>query len=149
MTPITGGCQCGAVRYELRAIPKSTICHCRMCQKAVGNFFAALAMVNKADLTWVSGEPSFYASSNVAKRGFCAACGTPLTFGFNERDTIEVTTGSLDDPAAFPMTEHFGIESRLPWVTIGEGLPQHRTDESANSPVNALGFVSHQGHHND
>jgi hypothetical protein len=105
--------------------------------------------VNKADLTWTSGEPSFYASSNVARRGFCAACGTPLTFGFNERDTIEVTTGSLDDPASFPMTEHFGVESRLPWVTIGEGLPQHRTDESANSPVNAPGFVSNQDHRKD
>lgn len=144
MTKITGGCQCGAVRYELHTTPKSTICHCRMCQKAVGNVFAALAMVKKSDLTWISGEPSFYASSNLAQRGFCAACGTPLTFAFNERDTIEVTTGSLDTPAAFQMTEHFGIESRLPWVTIGEGLPQHRTDENANSPVNAPGFVSNQ-----
>ena len=145
MTKITGGCQCGAVRYELHATPKSTVCHCRMCQKAVGNVFAALAMVKKSDLTWLSGEPNFYASSNVAQRGFCPACGTPLTFAFNDRDTIEVTTGSLDTPAAFPMTEHFGIESRLPWVTIGEGLPGHRTDENASSPVNAPGFVSHQG----
>jgi hypothetical protein len=115
-----------------------------MCQKAVGNVFAALAMVKKTELTWVFGEPAFYASSNVATRGFCAACGTPLTFAFNERDTIEVTTGSLDEPAAFPMTEHFGIESRLPWVTLGAGLPEHRTDESANSPANSSGFVSNQ-----
>jgi hypothetical protein len=144
VTRMTGGCQCGAVRYELGAAPKSTVCHCRMCQKAVGNVFAALAMVKKTELTWMSGEPSFYASSNVATRGFCAACGTPLTFAFNDRDTIEVTTGSLDEPAAFPMTEHFGVESRLSWVTLGEGLPEHRTDESPNSPANASGFVSNQ-----
>ncbi len=56
---ITGGCQCGAVRYQLRAPPKSTFCHCRMCQKATGGVFAALSMVKKADLAWTKGEPSY------------------------------------------------------------------------------------------
>ena len=142
---ITGGCQCGAVRYELAAEPRSTVCHCRMCQRAVGNVFAALAMVQKRDLTWTKGEPAYFASSNVATRGFCAACGTPLTFAFNDRDRMEVTTGSLDDPSAFPMTEHFGVESRVSWVHLNPGLPESHTQDSADSPVNAPGFTTNQG----
>ena len=92
----TGGCQCGAVRYELSAQPETEFCHCRMCQRAVGGVFAALSGVKKSQFRWTKGEPSFFASSTLSKRGFCAACGTPLTFAYDEKDTIEVTTGSLD-----------------------------------------------------
>ena len=145
MTEITGGCQCGKVRYTLSEPPRSTVCHCRMCQKAVGNVFAALAMIPKAAVTWTRGQPTLYASSNVAKRGFCRDCGTPLTFAFDDRDRMEVTTGSLDEPDAFPMTEHFGVESRVGWVSLNPGLPERRTEDSADSPVNAPGFRPQQG----
>ena len=97
------------------------------------------------ELTWTKGEPAFYASSNIAHRGFCRDCGTPLTFADDDRDQIEVTTGSLDDPSAFPMTEHFGIESRVAWVSLNPGLPESRTEDNADYPANAPGFVSHQG----
>jgi hypothetical protein len=107
--------------------------------------FAALSMVKKADLEWTKGEPAYYASSNVAKRGFCPACGTPLTFGYDDKDRIEVTTGSLDDPYTVGLVEHFGVESKMPWLKLCDGLPEHRTGDSADSPVNAPGFVSNQG----
>ncbi len=141
---LTGGCQCGAVRYELKAAPKSTFCHCRMCQKATGGVFAALCMVNKADLSWTRGEPSYYASSTVAARGFCAACGTPLTFAYTDTDRMEVTTGSLDDPWSVGLVEHFGVESRMPWLKLADGLPEHRTGDNPDSPVNGPGFASKQ-----
>ena len=140
---ITGGCQCGAVRYVLSETPRSTVCHCRMCQRAVGNLFAALAQVRTEALTWTLGEPALFASSNFARRGYCRDCGTPLTFGDNRGEKIEVTTGSLDDPGAFPMTEHFGVESRIGWVHLNEGLPESTTDSSP-SPANAPGFSSNQ-----
>lgn len=143
--PITGGCQCGKVRYELAAVPVTEFCHCRMCQKASGNVFAALSMIKKAEFTVTQGEVALYESSNVAKRGFCRDCGTPLTFAFNDRDRMEVTTGSLDHPEDFPIAEHFGVESRLPWLKLCDGLPEHRTDEQTESPVNQPGFASHQG----
>ena len=145
MMEITGGCQCGAVRYALARVPDTEFCHCRMCQRAVGNVFAALSMVSKDELRWTRGEPAFYASSSAAKRGFCRDCGTPLTFAYDERPRIEVTTGSLDDPEIAPVREHFGIESRLSWLQVNEGLPEHRTGEGADSPVNEGGFRSHQG----
>ena len=77
----TGGCQCGAVRYRLDAEPVgSNVCHCRMCQKAGGGPFMAFAGVKLAELVWTRGAPKVFASSDIAKRGFCADCGTPLTY---------------------------------------------------------------------
>jgi hypothetical protein len=141
----TGGCQCGAVRYRLETAPKSTFCHCRMCQRATGGVFAALSMVKKSELSWTRGAPATYASSNVAERGFCASCGTPLTFAYADKDTIEVTTGSLDDPEAAPVSEHFGVESRLSWLQLCDGLPEHRTGEASDSPSRRPDFRSNQG----
>ena len=144
VTPeFTGGCQCGAVRYALSATPRSTVCHCRMCQRAVGNLFAALAQVRTSEIAWTRGEPTYFASSNLARRGYCRDCGTPLTFGDMAGDKIEVTTGSLDDPGAFPMTEHFGVESRIGWVHLNPGLPESTTDSSP-SPANDPAFRSNQ-----
>lgn len=145
MTEITGGCQCGAVRYALSAEPETEFCHCRMCQRAVGNVFAALSQVKKADFAWTRGEPAHYASSTVSKRGFCPTCGTPLTFAYNDRDTLEVTTGSLDRPQDAPLKHHFGVESRIPWLQLADGLPEHRTGESPTSAVQDPGFRSLQG----
>src|ERR1700741_3674507 len=72
-SPITGGCQCSAVCYAMHvpAVEKPHVCHCRMCQRATGGVFAALAGCPKAKLEWTRGKPAFYASSNLAKRGFC------------------------------------------------------------------------------
>ncbi|HEY4041558.1 MAG TPA: GFA family protein [Rhodopila sp.] len=115
---MTGGCQCGAVRYALFETPESTICHCRMCQKAVGGPFAALCKVPNPSFAWTRGEPASFASSSVAERHFCQRCGTPLTFRYLEGDSIEVTTGSLDEASRVPPTANFGSESRLPWIDL-------------------------------
>src|ERR1700712_5518182 len=105
---MTGGCQCGAIRYALYEIPESTLCHCRMCQKAVGGPFAALSKVKRGSFAWTRGQPASFQSSSTAQRHFCTACGTPLTFQSLGGDAIEVTTGSLDAPAAAPPTKNFG-----------------------------------------
>jgi len=143
--PITGGCQCGAVRYELSEAPKAEFCHCRMCQRATGGIFGALANLPKASLTWTKGSPSFFESSTVAKRGFCSHCGTPLTFGYNDTPGIDVTIGSLDDPeVAGPNRMHFAIESRVSWAPVCDGAPQQRLEEFTDSPVHKPGFQSFQ-----
>ena len=132
---MTGGCQCGAVRYALFAAPESTVCHCRMCQKAVGGPFAALSKVQMAHFAWTRGEPGSFQSSSAAERHFCAACGTPLTFHFLDGNEIEVTTGSLDHPEAMPPVKNFGVESRLPWIGLlppGQ-LPETPTAESGSA----------------
>jgi hypothetical protein len=127
---LTGGCQCGAVRYRADAKPRHVhYCHCRMCQRAVGNVAATLVPVPKASVHW-DGEPSRYRSSSVATRGFCSRCGTPLSFAYDASETICLTLGSLDDPAAVPPELHWGVESRVPWFDTADELPRKPTDES-------------------
>ena len=75
-----GGCQCGAVRFEVTGpLGQASICHCRMCQKAFGSPFALLVTVH--DLEWTRGEPKRFRSSNKVERGFCAECGTRIIAG--------------------------------------------------------------------
>ena len=99
---ITGGCQCGAVRYSVASLGRSSVCHCRMCQRAFGNFYAALVVVE--DINWTKGKRALFQSSNRSMRGFCAVCGTPLTLENIEDDLFEIATGTLDNPELAPPT---------------------------------------------
>ncbi|MBI3171522.1 MAG: GFA family protein [Hydrocarboniphaga effusa] len=146
-TPLTGGCQCGAVRYELAMQPVGAhFCHCRMCQRAVGNVFAALAPVLKDKLWWSRKSPEFFKSSTAAQRGFCPKCGTPLTFAYNTSKWICVTIGSLDDPTRVPPTVHYGIESQVHWLHLHDELPREETgvnDDLKNMTVFQFQGQSH------
>jgi len=126
----TGGCQCGAVRYQLLTPPEhACLCHCRMCQRASGQPFMAFASVRREDLRWTRGSPSTFVSSNVAERNFCSACGTPLTYHRVKSGSIAVTIGSLDAPEAVRPIEQFGIESELSWISGLRALPAKRTED--------------------
>lgn len=122
---ITGGCLCGAIRYEAR-VPLIDVhyCHCRTCQKSFGTLFAVFGSVPREALEFTSGSPKLYCSSPYADCGFCAACGTPLTFRYLKSNWIAVSIGSLDRPDAVRPEIHWGIESRVPWLTIQDGLPR-------------------------
>jgi hypothetical protein len=129
-TGLTGGCQCGAVRYRLEAKPKAmSICHCRMCQKASGGPFMAFAGVRLSRLVWTRGAPSIFASSDIAERGFCGECGTPLTYRGLGSDRISVTLGSLDDPDVVEPAVQLGVESRLRWLNRTLNAPEIRTEQ--------------------
>jgi hypothetical protein len=143
--PITGGCQCGAVRYILRAIPGNThFCHCRMCQRAVGGPFANLTSLARAEIEWTRGEPAWFQSSSVATRGFCRDCGTPLSFAYDRSDRFSVTVGSLDHPEDFPPVRHYGVESKMPWLKLCDSLPEEATGDPETDPRTA-GMVKRQG----
>ncbi len=129
-TLITGGCQCGAVRYRADVmLANAHICHCRMCQKAVGNAFAALVALPRKALTWTRGTPTIFYSSDQVTRGFCADCGTPLFYDFVEGKRVNLTIGSLDNPAEFPPLEQFGTEARLDWFAALPALHDAGTTE--------------------
>lgn len=128
---LTGGCQCGAVRYALYAQPEDVhVCHCRMCQRAVGGPFAALAPVRQADFAWTKGTPNTFQSSSVAGREYCAECGTPLSFRYLDSDWIDLTLGSLDDPNAVTPAIQYGVESTVAWFATLHTLPEERTEEN-------------------
>jgi len=143
--PHTGGCQCGQYRYELDVLERSHVCHCRMCQKATGGLFAALVGAPPARFRWTTKPPPDYWSSNLARRPFCPACGTPLGFAYDHADArIYVTIGSLDHPEDAPVTIQFGTESKLPFVSFCEDLPQEQTGEAPAASEFLAGLVSRQ-----
>ncbi|MGB3845009.1 MAG: GFA family protein [Sphingopyxis sp.] len=142
----SGGCQCGAVRYRASAmLDTSHICHCRMCQKAAGNFFIALIGIPKDALTWTRGTPATFRSSEQVERGFCRACGTPLYYDYAGSRHLSVTTGSLDNPAAFPPRVQFGTEGRMPWFDALPALTEEgTTEETMSDLVDAIRATNHQ-----
>lgn len=131
--PATGGCQCGAVRYRLDAVIEGSahICHCRMCQRAVGGPFAALVAAPDDAIVWTAGAPARWRSSSEATRGFCAACGTPLLYDGDDSGRINVTIASLDHPESFAPETQMGVEGRLDWFETLPNLPS-RGDTGAD-----------------
>ena len=135
--PITGGCLCGAVRYEASEPPVGAgYCHCSMCKKARGGIFAVGASFRRDRFRFTHGEPKIYKSSAFAERGFCGDCGTPLFYRFTTpgqyADEITVSMGSLDDPEVAPPAfywGHWGVESKVSWFTIDDDLPQTRLED--------------------
>jgi hypothetical protein len=145
-TPITGGCQCGAVRYRINgALRGPGICHCRMCQKAFGGAFAALASVSLADLEWTRGHPRLFDSSDEVARGFCANCGTPLTFAYKGRDYLDISLGSLDEPAKVAPEGQVWASSQIRWFGHLHELPARAFDDPGyEETVAAIAASNHQ-----
>ena len=141
---LTGGCQCGASRFALKAAPvKVSICHCRMCQKASGAPFASFADIEKGDFTWTKGKPASFRSSSIAERDFCAACGTPLSFRRIDGPRIEIMTGTFDKPDRVIPIRQYGTESRLGWVVGISNLPSQTTMQNYG-PDKMATIASHQ-----
>lgn len=127
---MTGGCQCGRVRYEaIITDDEASLCHCGMCRRATGGVAAALKTVAVADVTWTAAAPDIYRSSPIAERPFCSACGSPLGFHFLDSDEMELTIGSFDEPARFRPTANFSVETALPAWMDATHLPGKRLDE--------------------
>ena len=145
---LTGGCQCGAVRYRLDAVPSgANICHCRMCQKASGGPFMTFAGVPTASFVVTRGEIATFMSSDIAERGFCAACGVPLTYQGRGARHVSVTLGSLDDPNAVRPEIQLGVESRLHWLAASLEAPEMETSAwLARKKIASVGNHQHPDH---
>lgn len=142
-----GGCQCGAVRFTVEgALSDASVCHCRMCQKAFGNLFAPLVSIGQASLRWTKAEPARFRSSSHVERGFCPACGTPLTY--EAPDGVALAIGAFDDPAAIVPTIQFGVEGKLPYADSLPTLPMRDTtqDHAALPWLAVLESYQHPDH---
>lgn len=116
MTQIhTGGCQCGAIRYRATGeIGFPHVCHCRMCQKAAGNYFLPFGGVMHENFTLTRGEPAWFQSSDTVRRGFCRDCGMPLFYD-GGHGHVSITLGSLDAPESVRPDMQTNLEHKMPW----------------------------------
>ena len=119
--PITGGCACGAVRYECDAEPMcSWVCHCRECQRSTGGGGAVNAVFNIANVKFTRGEPKFHhdvgTSGEKTHRGFCADCGSPIAAKADLLPHVHgISVASLDDPGRIELVAHIWTVSAQPW----------------------------------
>lgn len=126
----SGGCQCGQVRFRAANLKDNPhVCHCRICQKATGSFFAALVGVPLTDFVWTRGTPAEFHSSEKVRRGFCRHFGTPLYYRHEDSAHISMSIGAFDDPASIPLKFQLGMEGRLPQVEQLSGLTHFGSTE--------------------
>jgi adenylate cyclase len=131
---ITGGCICGAIRYEIN-MPAlgSGYCHCRICQRFSGSAMSSWTAFPGSAVQFLTGEPRYFATSPIAQRGFCPECGASLTYKLllpRPSSYLIVFTTSLDAPQDYTPTTHGGVESQLPWIDILDDLPRTRSEDS-------------------
>ena len=121
----SGGCLCGAVRYEASAPPVSVVvCHCRDCQKQAGSAFSIISVFPR-DAVRFDGTPAMYLghgdSGGEVERNFCSACGSPLfsdSAAMRKRGIIAIKAGTLDDVSDLSPRLHYWTRSKQPWVSL-------------------------------
>ena len=121
-----GGCFCGAVRYEAAGSARTLCyCHCESCRRAAGSPLVAWGTFDRGSFRVTRGTLAEFRSSKPVVRGFCASCGSCLTYRHEARpDEIDVTLGTLDEPTRLLPQMHVWVADKLPWVKIADALPQ-------------------------
>ncbi len=136
----TGGCLCGAIRYECPVQPISAgTCHCRDCKRWMGGAFHTIAGFPISSFRFTRGKPKIFdAPSGIKELGFCSDCGSPLWDRYFVQldeggpigpNTVWIPIGTLDNPEAVNLEFHYCVESQLPWVNLDDELPRTRCDE--------------------
>ncbi|HLZ74321.1 GFA family protein [Phenylobacterium sp.] len=140
---LSGGCQCGAIRFRVDGeLGEASICHCRMCQKAMGAFFGPFVEVGPAGLAWTRGARKRFQSSNKIHRGFCGDCGTPLTFEYGETH-LSLAIAAFDRPGEIRISEQLASSARLADFAELAALPTHPEDEP-RAAAHIASIVSYQ-----
>lgn len=123
---LTGGCACGAVRFEINGPVRPVIgCHCETCRKTSGHYWAAtqtywddLRLAEDRGLKW-------FMSSGFARRGFCTECGSSLFYRRNDAGRVSIAAGSLDSPTGLSLVEHICTAEASDYYAIDAALSQH------------------------
>ena len=129
--PFTGGCKCGAIRYECSAAPiVMENCHCRDCQQATGTAYAAVIFV-PSNTIQILGDAKYYDSigdnGGIVSRGFCPTCGSPTFIDPKSYQLRGVTASSLDEPNGFEPAMDIFTKSALKWDYMNPELPKFHT----------------------
>jgi hypothetical protein len=136
----TGGCQCGAVRFSVTRLGRASLCHCRMCQKATGGIGGLLVTAHA--MGWTRGAPKYFQSSNKVRRGFCADCGTPLTYEYP--DGVELTIAAFDQARDIAPVIQLATDARLAWFDQLHTLPTRSAEDQAKVAPFYASIISNQ-----
>lgn len=134
--PFSGGCSCGAIRYEVSMEPMAVyLCHCRACQYESAGGASVVAMVPRAAFK-LTGTPKAHTvtadSGHPSTRRFCGECGTPI---FGEPsiapDLIMLRAGSMDDPSWLKPDATIWVSQAQPWAVISSAWPRFEGNPSS------------------
>ena len=127
----SGGCLCGAVRYEISGeLEPIQVCHCGQCRKAQGGPFATNIPLERTRFRLLSGASRLaeFRASPQKKRVFCHTCGSPI---YSARDTqpgvLRLRAGTLDEPVRTKPEAHYHVASRAAWWPLEDNLPRHES----------------------
>jgi hypothetical protein len=123
----TGGCHCGAIRYEVTGTPKHVaLCHCSDCRKSAGAPMVSWAAFAEAELAVTQGTPKTINSSGKTMRSFCPDCGSGLFYRNEEflPGIVDIQSASFDDPAALPPFGHIQVAEQIGWMNTAHELPK-------------------------
>lgn len=126
--PFSGGCACGAIRYECTAEPIAMFkCHCRDCQRVSGGAYSPVVLVSSSAFKVTQGELRYHFTDSQRggrhKRGYCVDCGSRLTG--SPSDKIGILAGSLDDPTVFRPSMDIFICDVQPWDRMDPDSLKH------------------------
>ena len=132
---IKGGCLCGNIRFEAVGKPIWIgYCHCEKCRRATGAPAVTHVGFSESDLTFIKGKQKLFESSPGVRRGFCADCGTPLTYdGDRFPSYIQVYLGTLDEPDQLLPQAHVHTSEKISWYEVDDALPRFLGSAAAGS----------------
>lgn len=122
-----GGCLCGNLRFELRGRRLWVAhCHCHSCRRNTGSAVATFVGYRKEQLTYTLGERKFYQSSPGVQRGFCADCGTPMTYEADRcPEEVHLYISTIDNPDKLVPQLHVFFAERIAWMELADDLPRY------------------------
>lgn len=124
---LTGACYCGDVKYTITGkFSSQCFCHCRSCQLASGASYVAWGTIDRSQFDITHGILREITKSAGITRGFCAHCGTSLTYLHYKRPgEVDIALATIDEPQLVRPDYHIWVSDKLPWVDIDDGLPQY------------------------
>lgn len=127
---VTGGCLCGAVRFEVAADLRDPIaCHCKQCRQQSGHVFSAVAAPKNAVSFERDDALRWYRHTDIAARGFCGQCGSTLFWRGDAGPDMMVAMGALEDTGDMRLSGHYWVDFKGDYYAIADGLPQHEGGE--------------------
>ncbi len=120
-----GSCLCGAVAFTIDGdLSPPSACHCGQCRKQSGHIWSS-TWTHQDNLSFTASDTlRWFSASDIARRGFCAQCGSFLFWQHNDEDTISISMGAFDEPTGLMLSQHIFVADKGDYYDITDDLPQ-------------------------